>query len=272
MTIKVIATDMDGTFLTDAKTYDKVLFEHLFDKFMTDDIKFVAASGNQYRQIIQQFPKHKDQMSFVAENGGHIIENGRTLQEEFETVEAVSALVNYIEKYYPDTVINLVGKELSYLPKSTPEKMKELLSYYLPVLKYVDNLHPIPDDRYFKVTLLVRDDLTAKIQTEINTIFADYQLAATSSGFGCIDVIPSHVHKGTGLDFLLNHWGYGPENLMVFGDGGNDIEMLKLAKYSFAMANAPQEIKSIAHYEAPSNQENGVLQILSNYFLKGNKL
>ena len=42
MTIKVIATDMDGTFLTDAKTYDKVLFEHLFDKLMTDDIKFVA--------------------------------------------------------------------------------------------------------------------------------------------------------------------------------------------------------------------------------------
>ena len=45
----------------------KYFFEHLFDKFMTDDIKFVAASGNQYRQIIQQFPKHKDQMSFVAE-------------------------------------------------------------------------------------------------------------------------------------------------------------------------------------------------------------
>ena len=33
---------------------------------------------------------------------------------------------------------------------------------------------------------------------------------------------------------------------MVFGDGGNDIEMLKLAKYSFAMANAPQEIKNVA--------------------------
>ena len=37
-------------------------------------------------------------MSFVAENGGHIVENGKTLQEEFETTEAVSALVNYIEK------------------------------------------------------------------------------------------------------------------------------------------------------------------------------
>ena len=119
------------------------------------------------------------------------------------------------------------------------------------------------------MTLLVRDELTTKVQSEINTLFADYHLSATSSGFGCIDVIPSHVHKGIGLDFLLNHWGYGPENLMVFGDGGNDIEMLKLAKYSFAMANAPQEIKAVASYQAPSNQENGVLQVLSDYFLKG---
>ena len=56
---------------------------------------------------------------------------------------------------------------------------------------------------------------------------------------------------------------------MVFGDGGNDIEMMKLAKYSFAMSNAPQAIKDIASYQAPSNQENGVLRVLSDYFLKG---
>lgn len=272
MTVKVIATDMDGTFLTDKKTYDKVLFDRLFDRFMAEGIKFVVASGNQYRQIIQQFPKHKHLMSFVAENGGHIIENGRTLQEEFETVEAISALVNYIEKHYTDTVINLAGKASSYLPMSTPKKVKDLLSYYLPVLKYVDNLHPIPEDDYFKVTLLVCDELTFQVRDEINTLFADYQLTATSSGLGCIDVIPSHVHKGTGLDFLLNHWGYGPENLMVFGDGGNDIEMLKLAKYSFAMANAPQEIKNVANYQAPSNQENGVLQVLARHFLNESDL
>ena len=32
--IKLIATDMDGTFLTDDKTYDKPLFERLFDRFL----------------------------------------------------------------------------------------------------------------------------------------------------------------------------------------------------------------------------------------------
>lgn len=57
---------------------------------------------------------------------------------------------------------------------STPKKVKDLLSYYLPVLKYVDNLHPIPEDDYFKVTLLVRDELTFQVRDEINTLFADY--------------------------------------------------------------------------------------------------
>ena len=269
MTVKVIATDMDGTFLNSLKTYDKVLFKNLFEKCQEEDIKFVAASGNQYCQIIRQFPEYKDQMTFVAENGGHIIENGRTLLEEFESRQSISALVNYMEEKYPDTVINLAGKNSSYLTTSTPQKIKDLLSYYLPVMNYVDDFHPIPNDDFFKMTLLVRDELTYHIQEEVNNLFADYHLTATSSGFGCLDIIPSHVHKGTGLDLLLNHWGYGPENLMAFGDGGNDVEMLKLAKYSFAMGNEPKEIKTIANYQAPSNEDGGVLKVIENYFMRG---
>ena len=144
------------------------------------------------------------------------------------------------------TVINLAGKKSSYLPKETPSDVKDLLSYYLPVLHYVDDLHPIPDDDFFKVTLLVPKDLTVTIQSEINTLFADYQLTATSSGFGCIDVIPSHVHKGTGIDFLLDYWGYGPENLMVFGDGGNDVAMLQYVGLGVAMGNATEPLKNAA--------------------------
>ena len=272
MTIKVIATDMDGTFLTDSKTYDRRLFDQLFSKFQEEDIKFVAASGNQYRQIIKQFPQCRDKMTFVAENGGHIIDKGEVLQEEFVSLEAVSTLIDFIEEKYPDTIINLAGKLSSYLPKDTPEEAKEALKYYLPVLNYLDTLHPIPEDDFFKVTLLVKDELTYIVQEEINDLFAEYNLTATSSGFGCLDIIPSHIHKGTSLAFLLDYWGYSSENLIAFGDGGNDIEMLKLAKYSFAMGNAPKNIKQFASHQAPSNQDSGVLHVLENHFLKGNKL
>ena len=49
--IKLIATDMDGTWLKENKTYDKELFEKEFQIMQDRDIKFVVASGNQYENI-----------------------------------------------------------------------------------------------------------------------------------------------------------------------------------------------------------------------------
>jgi hydroxymethylpyrimidine pyrophosphatase-like HAD family hydrolase len=50
---------------------------------------------------------------------------------------------------------------------------------------------------------------------------------------------------------------------MVFGDYLNDLEMLGKAHYSYAMANAHPDIKKIARFIAKSNDENGVVEILS---------
>ena len=50
--------------------------------------------------------------------------------------------------------------------------------------------------------------------------------------------------------------------VMVFGDYNNDLEMLALTDYSFAMANAHPDVKKIAKYETRSNNDFGVEQIL----------
>ncbi|AND79288.1 Cof-type HAD-IIB family hydrolase [Streptococcus pantholopis] len=268
MTVKIIATDMDGTFLTNKKTYDKALFNRLFLLCQEKEIKFVAASGNQYRQIIQQFPDWSSRIAVVAENGGHIVADGRTLAEEFVKSAAVTKLLDYVEENYPETVINLAGKKSSYMLQKTPAAIKEALSYYLPAMQYVDNLHTVSDDDFFKVTLLVEEALTFTIQKEINTLFIKDGLRAVSSGFGCLDIIPAHVHKGTGLKYLLEYWGLTADSLLAFGDGGNDLEMLKLAKYSYAMANATAEVKNTAAFQAPSNEENGVLKVMASYLMK----
>lgn len=46
MTIKVIATDMDGTFLDDKGSYDKERFRQILDAMAARDMHFVVASGN----------------------------------------------------------------------------------------------------------------------------------------------------------------------------------------------------------------------------------
>ena len=73
--IKLIATDMDGTWLREDKTYDKELFEKEFQIMQDRDIKFVIASGNQYENILDRFPKANKNMYFVAENGA-LVANG----------------------------------------------------------------------------------------------------------------------------------------------------------------------------------------------------
>lgn len=58
------------------------------------------------------------------------------------------------------------------------------------------------------------------------------------------------------------------EEVVTFGDGGNDVEMLQYAGFGFAMANAPDRIKEIAKYQADSNNDSGVLNVIDKILRK----
>ncbi|TGS89741.1 hydrolase, partial [bacterium M00.F.Ca.ET.177.01.1.1] len=61
-----------------------------------------------------------------------------------------------------------------------------------------------------------------------------------------------------------------PQELLAFGDANNDIEMLALTPYSYAMAECSPEVADVANYRAPSNDESGVLQVIERYLKQDN--
>ena len=75
------------------------------------------------------------------------------------------------------------------------------------------------------------------------------------------------VNKGTAVQALSARLGLGPEQVMAFGDAGNDLEMLAWAGWSFAMANASAEAKKAARYETGSNAEGGVGMAVERWLL-----
>lgn len=77
--IKLIATDMDGTWLNDDKDYDREIFKREFKEMRKRDIKFVVASGNQYANLMTRFPDVIDQIYFVAENGALVAQGKQIL-------------------------------------------------------------------------------------------------------------------------------------------------------------------------------------------------
>ena len=55
--IKLVAVDMDGTFLDDQMHYNRTIFRKIYNYFKENDIYFVVASGNQYYQLKTTFEK-----------------------------------------------------------------------------------------------------------------------------------------------------------------------------------------------------------------------
>lgn len=53
---------------------------------------------------------------------------------------------------------------------------------------------------------------------------------------------------------------------MAFGDYLNDTELIRTAGCSFVMENGHPDLKQIADYIAPSNDENGVVRAIQSYF------
>ena len=66
---------------------------------------------------------------------------------------------------------------------------------------------------------------------------------------------------------MLASWNLTLDDLVAFGDGGNDFEMLKAAGLSYAMENGSDEVKKVADKIAPNNNDSGVLKVLADYLM-----
>ena len=81
-----------------------------------------------------------------------------------------------------------------------------------------------------------------------------------------VEIMPYGVNKGTSIDDISKYLGIDKDNIMAIGDDYNDIEMLRKAGYSFAMGNAPDEVKSHAKFITDTNERDGVAKAIERVF------
>lgn len=80
-----------------------------------------------------------------------------------------------------------------------------------------------------------------------------------------VDVMPPAGGKDQGVDAILNHFGFTPNEAMAFGDGENDIPMLTHVGIGVAMGNASDAVKACANYVTTSVEEDGVVRALEHF-------
>ncbi len=81
------------------------------------------------------------------------------------------------------------------------------------------------------------------------------------------DVTAKGNTKQNGIDQIIRHFGIKLEEAMAFGDGGNDISMLRHAGIGVAMGNANDDVKAVADYVTTSVDENGIANALKHFHI-----
>ena len=135
MTFKLIATDMDGTLLTDAeKTFDHEYFGRLLTRMENLDVKFVVASGNQFPKLLQYMQDFLGRnILYVAENGGYIAREDRDILISAFSPETVAAVVKVLDQF-PDLGFIISAHEGAFLIRDRAEPITRIVREHMEFL------------------------------------------------------------------------------------------------------------------------------------------
>lgn len=263
MAIRLIVTDIDGTFFDDAHHYDVPRFNQQLPALAAQGIQFAVASGNQLLHLKHIFAHKSPLKTFVAENGGHIVDGDHVITEvvfEDGVLQALLWCLN-TDPAFEHAHLRLSGKQHTYLQEGDPTLADEGTQYYLHDIELVPDLIQVHDDIY-KVNLQWDKEGVQAEASILNQQFSD-DLHATPSGWDSIDIIPSGVNKAFGLTQLQHYWHLKPSEIMAFGDNFNDLEMLQHVKYGYVMQNASDAMHQFNLPVTPlDNNHSGVLDML----------
>lgn len=255
--VKLVVSDMDGTLLN-PKSEVSQRFLNQFIELKKRNIHFVAASGRQYQSILEKLHNIKDEISIIAENGGMMKHDNQehillTLSEQ-NRIEAISALrkINHC-------FIVLCGRKSAYIETNNEDFILKFSKYYSEY-KIVEDLTTVTNDDFLKIAVYHFESSEKHILPYIQDLKNDMQVIV--SGQNWLDISHAEANKAYALNILQKQLGITKEETMVFGDYNNDLQMLELAHFSYAMQNAHDDVKKIARFKTKSNAEEGVELIL----------
>ena len=259
--IKLVVSDMDGTLLN-SKHEVSDNFSNLYNQLKNNGVRFVAASGRPFYSIIEKLKHIDNNLTIIAENGALVVDKSHVIIcNAIDKVELKKLYNNVtsIENTYPI----FCTKDVAYIKRTSDELIKTFSEYYSN-FEIIETYDEIKAD-VIKIALYHDINSEEHIYPHVKQFNTKFNVVV--SGNHWVDISENISNKGTALKFLQKHLNILASETMAFGDYNNDLEMLENAHYSYAMANAHENVKKISNYKTKSNDENGVELVLEELLL-----
>lgn len=268
--IKLIAVDMDATFLRDDKTYDVLKFKRVLAKIKEKNCLFVIASGNGVSKLVTSFDEDdKQYLIFAGDNGNHIQYQQELWRMYGMHYDTLTHLVNFLSEhqgYYP--IVN--STQTNYIFGNNPVDALDAFYRYNVSVTPLKTVADMPMDApILNVAVYAQPSLeeTKQFAQKVRENFPE--LSAVTSGERWMDVFRLGGGKGAAITYLQEKYHIHPEECIAFGDSLNDLSMMTVVGYSVAMSNADNQLKRNCRYEIGTNNEQSVLDVLEKVFSQG---
>lgn len=261
---KLIAVDIDGTLLnSNSKLTERT--KRALQRAMDQGIHVITATGRMYPSALP-FVREIGMTSPCVFYNGAAIRNPVTGGSVFEKSLGVD-LTRDVIRFYHDHgwYVQIYYNDQLYVMDSTDTKCK----YYESIVK----VKAIPmgvdfwdwDVDATKLLGIALDEKTFQYMTRVVKGKFSHRLHATTTWGSFVEMVNSEVNKAYGVDMAAKILGIDRSEVMVFGDSNNDKEMLEWAGCGVAMGNALPYLKELADEVAPSNDEDGIAQVVERF-------
>lgn len=255
--VKAVFFDIDGT-LVSFKTHQvPASAVRAIQALRARGILVFIATGRHFTTIDNLGTLGFD--GYITLNGGYCLSHDRKVIYKHAILpEDLTAIVKYMEeKPFPCIFVHEHVLCLNYENEVTKEVFRMLNFPALPILP----LREAAEGETFQLVAF----FTGEQEKQIMAHMPHSEAARWSPLFS--DVIPRGSSKQVGIDKMLEYFHISLEETMAFGDGGNDISMLKHVGIGVAMGNAVEEVRQAATYVTSSVDEDGIEKALQHFQL-----
>lgn len=283
--IELILLDLDGTLLN-TESEVSATNKKVIKKLMQQGYKVAIATGRHYKEA-KRVTSDLDDLVYITTNGSYVEDAaGKEIFSATIEMNSLMSVIDILEKesnleyalftteevlvkdqhQFLKRIVNSVQSPFKNLAAEEKEKIIVNNELEKPLQTETDLKDYVCDEKpaIHKILILgeveelprINDEIAANVGTGIEV---------TSSGPDNLEINAADISKGRALDVLTQYLEIPVEQTIAFGDSANDLELLETAQTAVVMENSElEELKEKADIIAPTNDDDGVAEILSD--------
>ena len=253
--IKIIFFDIDDTLRNSKTGFIPSTIPTVFKQLREKGILTGIATGRGIFGVVPEIKALKPDF-FVTLNGAYIEDKkGNVIYSNKIAKDKVEEYITWTKEVGID--YGLVGSHAAKLSRRT-EMISQAIDPIYPDLEVAPDFYQ-KEDIYQMWTFEEQGDDLVLPESLASTLRMVRWHEHSS------DVVPISGSKASGVAKVVDQLGLKPENVMVFGDGLNDLELFDYAGISVAMGVSHEKIKEKADYITRTLEEDGIFDALEGF-------